>query len=133
MDPNTQSNMRIIDKIKENIKGFIHSKYFDEFFWFCVVICTSLASFALGMRHERDLFLQENPLALSKKKDLAELWQEYEKNKKSSAEFFASKNGTVFYPLACPSGDRIADENRVYFETEKEALEAGYKVSARCN
>ena len=49
------------------------------------------------------------------------------------AEVMPINMGTVYYPLACPSGDRIKEENRVYFSTEEESQNAGYKQSARCN
>lgn len=125
--------MSIINKIKENIKSFIESNLVDEFFWITLVFFVAIGSFSLGMRHQREVSLSENPIRIEKNEDVVRAWQEYIQNKKSTANYFASKNGTVYYPLACTSGDRILQENRIYFDNEEEAVLAGYKQSARCN
>ena len=125
--------MSIIDKVKENIKTFIYSQWIDEVFWITLIIFVALGSFSLGLRHQRDIFLAENPIRIEQDNQIIAAWQEYIRTKKSTAKFFASKNGTVYYPLACPSGDRIAEDNRVYFTNEIEASGAGYKQSKRCN
>ncbi|MCD5390156.1 MAG: hypothetical protein LR005_02120 [Candidatus Pacebacteria bacterium] len=125
--------MRIIDKLKENIKAFIHSKWIDEAFWITLVIFATMGAFSLGMRHQREISLVENPIRIEQDSRVVEAWQEYISTKKSAAKFFASKNGTVYYPLACSSGDRIAEKNRVYFNNEVEARGAGFKQSKRCN
>ena len=125
--------MSIIDKVKENIKGFINSKWIDELFWITLVLFVAIGSFSLGMRHQYELFLIDNPVSVHKNQQIEDAWKDYIKNRKSTAEFFASKNGTVYYPLACPSGDRILQENRVYFSTADEARGAGYKQSSQCN
>jgi len=133
-DPLTnKSNMSIIDKIKENIKSFFSSSFIDELFWILLVIFVAIGAFSLGVRSEREQKLIQNPIKIEQSSDVENAWIEYVAQKKSSAEYFASKNGTVYYPLACPSGDRILQENRVYFSSEEEARGAGYKQSARCN
>ena len=38
----------------------------------------------------------------------------------------------VYGTLSCPSGKRLKMETRVFFETEKEALEAGYRPCPHC-
>lgn len=124
--------MSIIDKVKENIKGFIDSKWLDESFWVVLIIFVAIGSFSLGMRHQREVYLEQNPITIEKNNHVVEAWQEYIRTKKSTAQFFASKNGTAYYPLGCSSGDRIIEDNRVYFNTEEEARSAGYKQSSRC-
>ncbi|MGB0925355.1 MAG: hypothetical protein ACPGTS_01455 [Minisyncoccia bacterium] len=125
--------MRIINKVKENIKSFIGSSWLDELFWVSLLVFVAIGSFVLGMRHERENYLNSNPITITENSAISSAWQKYISSKKSSAEFFASKNGTVYYPLACPSGSRILEENRVYFAHHKEAQNAGYKISSRCN
>ncbi len=125
--------MRIIDKIQKNIKDFIHSKWIDEIFWMTLIIFVAIGSFSLGMRYERSLFLRQNPIKIEQDTHIINAWKKYISTKKSTAHFFASKSGTVYYPLACPSGNRIAEDNRVYFNNEDEASGAGYKQSKRCN
>ena len=124
--------MSIIDKVKENIKTFINSKWIDEAFWITSVIFVALGSFSLGMKYQREIMLFENPITIESDSYVVAAWQEYVRTKKSTAKFFASKSGTVYYPLVCPSGDRIIEENRVYFNTIDEARGAGYKQSSRC-
>ncbi len=111
----------------------MNSKWLDEAFWTILVFFVAIGSFALGMRHQRELTLLNHPIRIEKNEAVVRAWQEYIKNKKSTANYFASKNGTVYYSLACPSGDRILEENRVYFNDEEEASSAGYKKSKRCN
>ena len=132
MDSQYKSNMEIIDKFKKNIKEFIHSKWIDEVFWILLVVFVALGSFSLGARYERKNFLQEHPVSITKDDVVVQAWKEYVAQKKSTAHFFASKNGSVYYPLDCSSGDRIKEENRTYFLTEEEAKSAGYKKSSRC-
>ena len=49
-----------------------------------------------------------------------------------SSQVVASKNGTAYYFLNCSGISRIKEENKVYFETPKEAEIAGYKKAANC-
>lgn len=51
----------------------------------------------------------------------------------ASKNFVASKSGKYYYPDGCSGISRIKDENRVYFETEKEAQEKGYTRTSTCN
>ena len=44
----------------------------------------------------------------------------------------ASKNGTKFYYMNCSGVKRINMENRVYFESESAATEAGYSIAKYC-
>ncbi len=133
MDSHYESNMGIIDKVKENIKRFIYSDFIDEVFWVVLTVFVALASFSLGAKYQREKYLDEHPIHTEKNEKVVEAWREYLRTKKDSAQFFASKNGTVYYPLACPAGERIDKENRVFFENENEAKSAGYKKSKRCN
>ena len=44
------------------------------------------------------------------------------------AHFVASSKGTKYYPVDSSQGERIVPANRVYFETQEEAEEAGYEA-----
>ena len=46
--------------------------------------------------------------------------------------FFASKNGTRYYPENCGKGDRVKPENRVYFESADSAERAGLSLAVGC-
>ena len=50
----------------------------------------------------------------------------------SKTRFIASKRGKYFYPEWCSSAKRIKEQNRVYFNSAKEAQNAGYKISDSC-
>ena len=50
----------------------------------------------------------------------------------SVSTIVASKNGTKYYLPGCSGIDRIKPENRVFFDTEEQALDAGYEISKNC-
>ncbi|MDD9867965.1 MAG: hypothetical protein OXU73_01380 [Candidatus Campbellbacteria bacterium] len=50
----------------------------------------------------------------------------------SRGEIVASKNGTRYYLPSCSGGNRIKEENKIYFSNEKEAEIAGYTKSKTC-
>ncbi len=127
-----KSNMGIIDKFKKNIKTFFQSNYLDELFWILLLIFTALSSFSLGARYERETFLSEHPVHIEGDQEIIQAWKAYHNEQKKDARFFASKNGSVYYSLACPAGTRIKDENKVFFHSKEEAEKAGYHQSSRC-
>ena len=45
------------------------------------------------------------------------------------ARFVASSRGQVYYLLACSAAQRLSPANRIYFETEEEAVGVGYRPS----
>lgn len=47
-------------------------------------------------------------------------------------KYVASKNGKLYYPSSCKASNRIKEENRVWFGTEKDAAQAGYTPSPSC-
>jgi len=53
-------------------------------------------------------------------------------NTAGQGSFVASKNGSKFYPADCSYADRIADANRVWFDTQDDAVAAGYEASTQC-
>lgn len=50
----------------------------------------------------------------------------------SGGAFFASRIGKKYYSLGCSAGKTIKKENRIYFQTETEAINAGFEKSASC-
>ncbi len=46
-----------------------------------------------------------------------------------SMAWIASSRGQVYYRHGCSNANRLASENRIYFRTEKQAQEAGYRRS----
>lgn len=50
----------------------------------------------------------------------------------SNGEYFASKNGKLYYSYGCKAGNRIAKKNIINFASSSEAESAGYKLSPAC-
>ncbi len=46
--------------------------------------------------------------------------------------FLASINGTAYYPKDCAAANRIKEENRIWFDTKKEAEIQGYRPAQNC-
>ncbi len=46
--------------------------------------------------------------------------------------YFASNRGNKYYHLGCTGGKTLKPENKIYFNTEQEAISAGYEKSASC-
>jgi hypothetical protein len=46
-----------------------------------------------------------------------------------SMMWIASSRGQVYYRRGCSNAKQLAPENRIYFRTEKQAQEAGYRRS----
>jgi len=50
----------------------------------------------------------------------------------SRGEIVASKNGTRYYLSGCSGGNRIKEENKIYFTSVAEAEGAGYTKAKNC-
>jgi methylphosphotriester-DNA--protein-cysteine methyltransferase len=49
-----------------------------------------------------------------------------------SGNFVASKNSKYYYLPTCATVKRIKDENKIWFQTEKEAQSAGFTRGSGC-
>jgi len=47
-------------------------------------------------------------------------------------EFSGNRPGKIYGNLGCVSGKRMKKENRVFFTSEEEAVNAGYRPCGRC-
>ena len=45
---------------------------------------------------------------------------------------YASSRGTRYYPWWCDAGSRIAEDNKVWYDTPELAQEAGYSIAKGC-
>lgn len=45
----------------------------------------------------------------------------------------ASKNGTKYHFLWCSGAKRIKEANKIYFNSEEEAISAGYTLAGNCS
>jgi len=105
---------------------------FDEIMWIFIIMFVALGSFSLGMINERKLYLQQNPVVVTYSDEAVALFEEYQSIKKEHQDYFASKNGSVVYPIGCSKGNRIKEENRVFFQSLDQALGRGYREVENC-
>lgn len=49
-----------------------------------------------------------------------------------SGKYVASKNGTAYHYPWCSGAQKIMEENKIWFNTKKEAEMAGYKPAGNC-
>jgi len=124
--------MRIIDKMHKKIKQLLTASWIDELMWFFIIIFVGLGAFSLGAFYERRAQLIANPVTISYDESAVALWQEYQSIKNDNLTFFASKNGSVVYPVGCKKGDRIKEENKVFFQTVDQAVDNGYREVEGC-
>jgi hypothetical protein len=47
--------------------------------------------------------------------------------------YVASRNGERYYPSACSGANRIAEANKIWFNTKQEAEAAGYTPAVNCD
>jgi hypothetical protein len=46
--------------------------------------------------------------------------------------YVASKNGKLYYPSGCRGAQRIAEKNQVWFATQDDAEQSGFKKASSC-
>jgi hypothetical protein len=47
--------------------------------------------------------------------------------------YVASKNGKLYYTADCKGAERLSEKNKIWFNTEEEAVNAGYEEALSCN
>ena len=124
--------MTIIDKAYKKIKTLFAYSYIDEIIWVAIIMFISLGSFSFGVIYERNQYLERNPITIEYSNEAVELWNEYQNNKFESQNFFASKSGSIIYPIDCPAGKRVKEENRIYFSSLEQGLAEGYRETNSC-
>ena len=100
--------------------------------WVTIIMFVGLGAFSLGMIYQQKRALQEHPLAITYSSDAVALWEEYQSLKRENQDYFASKNGSVVYPVGCSRGNTIKEENKVFFDDIQSALNLGYKEASGC-
>ncbi len=121
-----------INDIKSKIKSFGASFEGSDLYVVFVVIMVAFGSFFLG-RFSKDspgpVPVQILPKAQNNQAAAVE-------SQKTSipkvVQYVASKRGKKYYPTDCSSAQSIKAENKVYFNSTKEAEQAGYSASISC-
>lgn len=131
-----------IQFFQKNIKTYKKPALFDSesLLLMFIILLVGAGSFGLGMIAEKEKIHFDNKesiadenqvlitsdVLLYNQKDMKEYSNLDERN------FFASRNGTVYYPVGCLAGNRIAEENKIYFAQQQEAILSGFKQSTSC-
>jgi len=129
-----------MEKIKCFINLFLQILQSDkakDFLTIFVIILVGLGSFGLGRLSKKDIILEGLPaqagLKIEYKGQEASVFGIMTNDSNSNSKnFFASNRGSKYYSLGCSGGKAIKQENRIYFDTKKEAENAGYELSSSC-
>ena len=127
-----------IHPILEKIKALTLKVGFEGFVMILIIILVGLAGFGLGRLSTageiNPVIIQteassDSPSPISNSAPQALAGAE----NSTSGNIVASKNGTKYYFSWCSGVGRIQDQNKVYFGTEQEAVDAGYSKASNCN
>lgn len=139
-----------ITNTMQKIKHFLESEKGKNLLIIFIVILVGLGSFGLGRlsKSQEDRKLEvlyenlpqntsvttSNPLNLSQNSPNSLNKANNSSNVENTLKrgYVASKIGSKYYPIDCSAGDKLKESNKIYFSTEKEAIEAGYTKSSSC-
>ena len=134
--------MKRIPEISQAFKGQLQTIGRSELYLGMLLVAVGLFSFALGRLSTLEARAGEVRICLTSESALAgqaSVGLGLEKVGKVSADshegtgtFMASKSGTKYYPKGCRAGDRIKEENRIWFESREAAEAAGYAPALNC-
>ena len=126
----------------QKIKAFVLQVEFEAYFMIFTIILVGLAGFGLGrlsnagegkaviIQTETSGVLEQNPAQAIPVQNSASAIESLLPANGSS--IVTSKNGTKYYLPGCSGVGRILEKNRVYFTSEKEAVDAGYTKASGC-
>ncbi|MEK9160667.1 MAG: hypothetical protein AAB440_01345 [Patescibacteria group bacterium] len=96
--------------------------------YLALVILVAIASFQLGMLHERD-FASETDFYIE---DLGAATVTASLPEAREGVYVGSVNGTKYHLPSCPGARTISEGNKIWFSTKTEAEGAGYTPAANC-
>ena len=121
-----------INKFKEVI-----TPYKNDLFTATAIILIAIIGFGLGRLSA--IYERKTPITVEylKNTDATSVLTPQNVNEKTNSDtsnigIVASKNGSKYYPANCPAASRIKEENKIQFNSAKEAKDAGYSASAMC-
>ncbi|MBD3245312.1 MAG: hypothetical protein GF335_04980 [Candidatus Moranbacteria bacterium] len=134
-----KKNQALIKKIKNFFKDYI-------FIYYLSLIILPLSAYFIGKKNAFEIKnpdiiidtkkidcncpkIEPGKLKIQTKSNI----QSNSTSKSKEKKFVASKNGTKYYTLDCGGVNRIKDENKVYYSSEKEAQADGKTFSATCS
>ncbi len=132
--------MKSIQHLKDKIKGLAYpdkSLILQAF----IVILVAVGSFGLGRltysspKSEKVAIINLD----STKGDKVTYYKKSSPTKEvaptsntTTGVYVASKNGKLYYRVGCGASSRIKEENKIFFNTEQEARDAGLQGSDSC-
>ena len=125
-----------IQELQQKIKYYMNEYITDEICIVAVIILVGLASFGLG----RLSFIDEQkiPVSIEYSKtapaNVLNSTRDFENQTKiaTGGLLVASKNGSKYHFPWCSGAQRMKEENKIWFESKKEAQGAGYEPAKNC-
>lgn len=122
-----------INKFKEAL-----TPYKNDLFTATAIVLMAVIGFGLGRLSA--IYERKTPITVEYLNNIAtttSIAAPQNSNKKMGTDanninMVASKNGGKYYPVNCPAASRIKEENKIKFNSAKEAESAGYSASAMC-
>ncbi len=119
-----------IPKVWEKIKSWLEMEEVVHGMMVIIVILVGLAGFGLGRLYEET----PSPVTIqySNKSSNDTLLSADQKNQTDAGKIIASKNGTKYYFSDCRGVGNIKEENKIYFQSEEDAIAAGLTKASGC-
>ncbi|MEI7513036.1 MAG: hypothetical protein WCJ74_00240 [bacterium] len=135
-----------IHPILEKIKAFVLELTFETYLMILIIVLVGLSGFGLGKLSNagegRAVIIQTGSSqnlqsdSSNKPENTASAIEAVAENSNTNnlnpSNIVASKNGTKYYFSWCSGVGRIQDQNKVYFTSEQEAIDAGYTKASGC-
>jgi len=119
--------------IDKKIKAFYH-KYVESIIWVYIFILILVNSYILGFLSSFNS-IDSDLLKIEYDPNIEITIDDLKTNlvkKVNSGKIHASKNGTKYYFLHCSGVGRIKEENKIYFNSEDEAIKEKYEIASGC-
>jgi hypothetical protein len=129
-----------IHPILEKIKAFMLQIETEAYLMILIIILVGMAGFGLGKLSNTDMnravIIQTEVMENTQNDSIGSTQNTagaINVDFKNNNNIVASKNGTKYYFPSCSGVGRIQDQNKVFFTSEQEALDAGYVKANGCN
>ncbi|KKQ35217.1 MAG: Endonuclease I [Candidatus Nomurabacteria bacterium GW2011_GWB1_37_5] len=141
--------MASINETTKKIKEFVQSDLGKDIYIGSIIILVAFASFGLG-RMSKSAENKENVQVMGITAEYTKQTSQPHSEQGTTSQaasainisesniidqlgmIFASKRGKKYYLPGCSGGSTIKEENKIYFSTEGEAMNAGYEKSSTC-
>ncbi len=120
-----------IPKVWEKIKSWLEIEEVVHGMMVIIVLLVGLAGFGLGRLYEET----PSPVSIqyaNKSSNDTLLSPNEQKTQTNADKIVASKNGTKYYFPNCRGVGNIKEENKIYFQSEEDAIAAGLTKASGC-